>query len=269
MRCWPISSSTSRDSGRYYFTALALFVLGLLTKTVTATLPAALLVIFWWQRGHLSWKRDVLPLVPFFVLGAVAGLVTAWVERKLIGAEGADFELTFLQRGLLAGRVIWFYFGKLVWPANLMFIYPRWEIDPSEWWQWLFPIATLAVTVALWAVRAQVARHRWRVGCCLSARCFPCSGFLNVYPVHLFVRGRSLSVPGQPGNDRARRRGNHTRTREHAPVASCRRVHVSVAALAVLTWRQSQTYANSLTLYQETFNRNPDSWMVTTTWPWS
>ena len=31
--------------------AFALFVLGLLSKTVTATLPAALLVVFWWQRA--------------------------------------------------------------------------------------------------------------------------------------------------------------------------------------------------------------------------
>ena len=49
-----------------YLAALALFLLGLLSKTVTATLPAALLVVFWWQRGRLSWRRDVLPLVPLF-----------------------------------------------------------------------------------------------------------------------------------------------------------------------------------------------------------
>src|SRR3954465_10322853 len=61
---------------RYYFTSLMLFVLGLLTKTaITATLPATLLVIFWWRRGVLSWKHDVRPLVPFFVLSALGGLV--------------------------------------------------------------------------------------------------------------------------------------------------------------------------------------------------
>src|SRR5438093_10992462 len=36
-----------------YVLATALFVLGLLSKTVTATLPAALLLVFWWQRGRL------------------------------------------------------------------------------------------------------------------------------------------------------------------------------------------------------------------------
>ena len=46
-----------------------LFVLALLSKTVTATLPAALLVIFWWQRGRLSWRGDAVPLLPFFAVG--------------------------------------------------------------------------------------------------------------------------------------------------------------------------------------------------------
>src|SRR5262249_15140326 len=37
-----------------YVLASVLFLLGLLTKTVVATLPAALLVILWWTRGRLS-----------------------------------------------------------------------------------------------------------------------------------------------------------------------------------------------------------------------
>jgi protein O-mannosyl-transferase len=37
-----------------YAAALALFALGLVSKTVTAMLPAAMLVIFWWKRGKLS-----------------------------------------------------------------------------------------------------------------------------------------------------------------------------------------------------------------------
>ncbi len=44
-------------------------ILGLLCKTVIATLPAALLLIFWWKRGRLTWKQDVRPLVPFFLAG--------------------------------------------------------------------------------------------------------------------------------------------------------------------------------------------------------
>ena len=63
-----------RDRGRHwYLLALVLFVLALLAKTVTATLPAALLVVFWWQRGRLSWRDDVVPLLPFFAIGIGGG----------------------------------------------------------------------------------------------------------------------------------------------------------------------------------------------------
>jgi hypothetical protein len=80
----------------------------LLSKKVTATLPAALLVVFWWQRGRLSWTDDVVPLVPFFAVGAAGGLVTSWLERTQIGAQGAAFQFTFVERCLIAGRAIWF-----------------------------------------------------------------------------------------------------------------------------------------------------------------
>ena len=166
-----------------YRWALVLFVLGLLSKTVTATLPAALLVVFWWRRGRLSWQRDVRPLLPFFALGAAAGVFTAWVERTLIGAKGAAFDLTLVERGLIAGRAVWFYLGNLFWPANLVFIYPRWNVSQTVWWQYLYPAAALLLAVALWRLRG-----RWRgplagfcssperfSRCWASATCFPSS----------------------------------------------------------------------------------------------
>jgi len=139
-----------RRPARYVIASLW-FMAALLTKTVTATLPAALLVIAWWRRGRLSWRNDVQPLLVWLILGVAAGLGSSWFERTQIGASGGDFTLGALERGLLAGRVVWFYFGKLLWPVGLTFFYPRWTIDAGVAWQWLFPAATLA------------------------ARCFPCS----------------------------------------------------------------------------------------------
>ena len=83
--------STRTAGARGIVWRLGLFVLALLTKTVTATLPAALLVVFWWRRGRLDWSRDVRPLLPWLALGAAAGLFTAWVERTFIGARGRGF----------------------------------------------------------------------------------------------------------------------------------------------------------------------------------
>ena len=253
----------SRRRSRYLI-ALGLFVLGLLTKTVTATLPAALLVIFWWQRGTLSWKRDVLPLVPLFVLGAAAGALTAWVERTKIGAEGAAFELSLVVRGLLAGRAIWFYLGKLVWPANLIFIYPRWEIDSAVWWQWLFPAAALGVLLLLWSLR-RVSRGPLAGWLLFVGTLVPVLGFLNVFPfIYSFVADHfqylaSLGMIVLASAGIALGLKRLQQPSRNVGGALC---VLLVATLSVLTWRQSSMYADAITLYQTTLDRNPNCWMA-------
>lgn len=246
-----------------YFLALGLFVLALLSKTVTATLPAALLVVFWWQRKHLSFKRDVLPLQPWFALGISAGLVTAWLERTYIGANGASFALTLGERCLLAGRVIWFYLAKLVWPVNLIFTYPRWSVNPALWWQYLFPIGVLGLAVGLWLLARQ--RRGPLAGLLIFVgTLFPASGFFNVFPFlysyvadHFqYLASLGILVPLACGL---------TMTSERIP--SVRRLApmiagVLLATLAVLTWRQSAMYRDAETLYRETLRRNPASWMA-------
>ncbi len=236
-----------------YLWALGLFVCALLTKTVTATLPAALLLIFWWKRGRLDLRRDVRPLLPWFAIGAVAGLFTAWVERTYIGAQGAEFAIAPVQRLLIAGRVVWFYAAKLFWPSNLIFTYPRWHIDPAAWWQWLFPAGVLlALTIAV-RRRAWLAAMLFFVG-----TLFPVLGFLNVYPFRFswvadhfqYLACLGIIVPvcavlvGQAGS--LQRVGNP----------------LLLLTLFILTFRQSATYADAETLYRTTISRNPQSWMA-------
>ncbi|HEY2412168.1 MAG TPA: tetratricopeptide repeat protein [Pirellulaceae bacterium] len=253
----------TRDSS-LHFLALVLFTLGLLTKTVTATLPAALLVTFWWQRGTLSWRRDGLPLVPFFLLAAAAGGLTAIVERKLIGAQGAAFDLSIWQRGLIAGRAVWFYLGKLVWPTNMIFIYPRWKVDPAVWWQWLFPLAALAATAMLWLARkrsrAPLAAWLFFVG-----TLFPALGFLNVYPfVFSFVADhfQYLASLGMIALAAAVATLGIARLPQSARPLGNLACGGLVVALAVLTMFQSSMYGNVVQLYKTTLARNPDCWMA-------
>ena len=161
-------------SPRAYLLALLLFVGALLTKTVTASLPAALLVVFWWRRGRLDWRRDLVPLLPWFALGVGGGLFTAHFERVLIGAQGADFapSLGVMDRVVLAGRVFWFYLGKLFWPAELIFVYPHWSVAASVWWQWLFPAAGLGLFATL-AWRSRRARGPLAAALLFGGSLFP------------------------------------------------------------------------------------------------
>src|SRR5262249_26372455 len=73
---------------RVYAGALALFVLALLAKTVTAMLPAALVIVAWWRRGRIDLRHDVMPLTPFVGAGVIAGIWSAWIEHSVIGAQG-------------------------------------------------------------------------------------------------------------------------------------------------------------------------------------
>ena len=249
----------------HYLWALGLFVLALLSKTVTATLPAALLVVFWWQRGRLGFRRDLRPLLPWFALSAAAGLFTAWVERTYIGARGADFALTLAERFLLGGRVIWFYASKVVWPANLIFTYPRWKIDAGVWWQYLFPAGVLAAAMGLWLL---ARRQRGPLAGFLffTGTLFPVLGFLSVYPFifsyvadHFqYLASLGIVIPMTSALALGAKR---IRLGKPAMVVL---PGALLAALGTLTWRQSGTYRDAETLYRATLARNPASWMAHT-----
>jgi tetratricopeptide (TPR) repeat protein len=249
-------------SGRNYALALGLFLLGLMCKTVIASLPAALLVVFWWQRDTLSWKRDARPLMPFFITGIGAGLLTAWVERKFIGAEGSAFDLSILERFLVAGRAIWFYLGKLLWPVDLAFIYPRWQVSQTAWWQYLFPAAALLLLgLLIWRRwRGPLAAMLFFVG-----TLFPALGFFNVFPFrYSFVADHfqylasigplTLAAAGIAALPGLFRNG-----KSFLQPLLCAAL---LLVLAMLTWKQCGMYANAQTLWQTTLRLNPNCWVA-------
>jgi len=259
--------STDGMNGRkrkwLYAAACALFLLALLSKTVTATLPAALLILITWKRRHVA-SRDIWPLLPLFVAGIAMGLMTAWIEEFGVGAQGLDWQLSPLQRCLIAGRALWFYAGKLIWPNHLTFIYPRWHIDTTNPILFAFPLAALATLAGLW-----VARHRIGMGPIVAVSLFivtltPALGFFNVFPmrysfvadhfqylasISLIALGVAVAMhlmskwapahPGLPGAAGA----------------------LLILVLATLTWRQCHAYTDQESLWRDTIAKDPNSWM--------
>ena len=247
-----------------YGLALACFVMALLCKTVAATLPGALLVVFWWRRGRLDWRRDIAPLIPWFAVGAASGLASAWIERTYIGASGGDFALSGVERVLVAGRAIWFYLGKLLWPAGLNFIYPRWQVSASAAGQYLYPAAAALLTLGLWIARrrnrAPLAAWMFFVG-----SLFPTLGFLNVFAFifsyvadhwqYLASIGIFTFFAAAAAGVAARHPGPARRTLQVlAPVV--------LGALAVITWKECGTFHDLKTFYGTIVERNPDAFMA-------
>lgn len=175
---------------RAYCVALALFAIGLLTKSAVVALPAILLILFWWKRRSLGWRQDIRPLAPFFALGLAASAITIWVEQKFCAEHGEVFVFSWLDRCLAAGRLFWFYLGNIFWPTNLSLIYPPWNIDSSEWWQYLFAIAAAAMVLGCWFVRGK-SRGPFAAVLCFVAFLFPVLGFFNL---SFFM----TSAPGAP-----------------------------------------------------------------------
>ncbi len=237
----------------WYLGALILFAAALLSKTVTCTLPAALLLVCWWKKGRVQ-RGDILPLVPFFAVGASLGLLTAWIEKHQVGAQGTEWALTFGERCLIAGRALWFYAGKLAWPAQLAFIYPRWTVETSAWWQWMFPLAVLSVMTGLWLGRRRMGRGPLAAVLFFAGTLGPALGFVNVFPMRYsfvadhfqYLAGVGLITLGAAGLSRVPR---------VIPA-------MLVTVLAVLTWQRANVYLDEKILWRDTLAKNPECWMA-------
>ncbi len=248
-----------------YFIALGLFLLGLLSKSVICVLPAAILVVLCWKRRQLLWKRDMLPLVPFFVVGIAAGLFTAWVERYFVGAEGNRFDLSIIDRVLIAGRAFWFYLWKLFWPAKLTFIYPRWDVSQAVWWQYLFPLGAFLLFAVLFVFRKRcpgtLAGFLF-----FAVMLFPALGFFNVYPfVYSFVADhfQYFACVGIITTTSAGLTVFVDRAGWRLPIRLVLFCSL-IATMAFLTWCQAHVYRDEEALWRMTLLRNPGSSIANT-----
>ncbi len=247
-----------------YAASLLLFLCALLSKSVTLTLPAAVLLLLWWKRGRIGGK-DILPLLPFLAAGIASGLFTLWMEVNHVGASGTEWSLTLLQRLLLAGRALWFYAWKIFWPVGQCFIYPRWEIDPGSWWQYLFPAGAAALLVLCWLMRRRLGRGPLAALLFFAGTLSPALGFFNVYPMRYswvadhfqYLAGIGLLALAC-GWAASRLAGAGAGARRLAAIAGV----ILLAVLGTLSWRQGHAYADRETLWRDTLARNHDAWIA-------
>jgi protein O-mannosyl-transferase len=255
----PVAAEAApRSRGRgFYFLALGCALLALLSKPSTVMLPAALALGLWWQRRRFAW-RDVIGLAPFLALSAFAAGWAIWEQKFHSGAVGPEWSQTPAERALIAGRVVWFYLGKLAWPQALSFVYSRWSIHAGSVAAWL-PLALAIVALGwLWHARHGPLRPVAFAAAYFVALLFPVLGFFDVYFFRYSYVGdhfqylASMGPLALAGAGLARLAGKHARLLAGA----------LLLALGGMTWRQTEIYHDNTTLWRATVTRTPDAEMA-------
>jgi hypothetical protein len=241
----------------WYWGAVVLFLLALLSKTSGVALPVVFLLFAWWQRGRID-RADLLRSVPFFLLAIAFGLLTIWIQQwhSTPGSSLVSVDRPLWFRLGSAGHVFWFYVGKVLAPVNLMAVYPLWKFNVSSPLFWMPSLAVaVAVGVAWWF------RTTWGRGVLFAllycgAMLFPVLGVFNapyigrspvvtdhlqylamIGVISLVVAG-GMSLPRLAGNGLA--------------IVIC-------GALAILSWNRAGHYEDQQKFWTDTLARNPQA----------
>ena len=256
----------SNTRRRWYILTLVCGLAALVSKPSTVVLPVALLLCVWWERG--SWRRaDILRVTPFFIMALAMSALTVIEQRGQIQSERtAEWSLGMATRLVIAGKAVWFYASKVLWPARLAFVYPLWKPDAASLLSWL-PVAGLATGGALmWRWRQRSWARAGLFGCgFFVVSLLPVLGFFDVFYFrysyvadhfqYLACVGLIALVvaAGATASQRASQRGRDLGTLAGAIV---------LLTLGLCTWWQSRIYHDSETLWADTLTKNPQCWMA-------
>jgi tetratricopeptide (TPR) repeat protein len=244
-----------------YVAALLLFVCALLSKTVTCSLPAALILILWWKRGRLT-RREVLPTLPMFVVGAIAASYTGYLERHHVGASGPEWDLSFVQRCYVAGKALWFYAGKLLLPIRLSFVYSRWDVSRLGVWRAVVPLfAYAAVVGVLFLARRRAGRGPVTAALLFAGTLLPALGFVNVFPMRYTFAADHYqylaSIALLAVVAAVLWRGSRSPMLHSS-------LFILPLLLVPLTFARCEVFQNREALWRDTLAKEPDSWVAHT-----
>ncbi len=242
---------------RSYLAGLFFFLLSLLAKTVTASLPAVILLILWWKGERIT-RRTLLLLAPLFVLGIGLGLFTAHTEYFHVGARGPESAASLPARMVTAGRILWFYPGRIFFPSSFCFNYPRWTVDPASPVEWLPLFLAGLLGALLFLQRPRIGRGPVTAVLIYAGSLFPALGFVDVFPFrYSFVADHFCYLPAAALL--AGFAALLSRLPRRAFTASGL---ILTAGLIPLSFRHAADFYDRETLYTATVRENPGSWLA-------
>lgn len=249
---------------KWYGLALGCYALALFSKTTACTMPAALLLILWLKHESITWRRTG-EITPFVAFGIGMGLVTIWWERYHQGTQGELFAIGLPERFLIASRAIWFYLGKLAWPAHLSFSYPHWTISATHPADYVWLIGTAALAAAIFMTRRYVGRGLEVAALFFVVTLSPVLGFVMLYTFNYsFVADhyQYLACIGPLAVVAAGMTKAFDFLRSQQRFLKPILCGLVLLLLGMRTWQQSGAYADIETLWRSTIAENPESWMA-------
>src|SRR2546423_920318 len=252
----------SKHRGILYVAALGLCLLALTAKATACTLPAALLLILWLKKKPIG-RRALLEIAPFVVLALGIGLVAVWWEKYHQGTRML-VSLGPLERLLIASRAVWFYLGKIFWPAKLTFIYPQWQIDPTSPIAYSWLVAVVAAVVIIFYGRRFFGRSVEVAALFFVTTLGPLLGFIMLYTFRYTFVADHYQYLASIGPIALASAGLMTLSRSNKTLQWLvgGGSFAILICLGLLTWGQSATYHDLETLWRTTIAKNPDCWMA-------
>jgi tetratricopeptide (TPR) repeat protein len=185
--------------------------------------------------------------------------LTVIEQRRHIRREStAEWNLGIAKRFVIAGKAVWFYALKVLWPVRLAFVYPRWNLDANSFLSWLPLGGLVAGGAILWAWRRQPWARAALFGCGFFVLALlPVLGFFDVYYFRYSYVADHFSYLASMGLVALVVAG-------FATIIKRRQATVLLSAgVAVLlgwrTWQHSHDFHDSETLWQATLRENPST----------
>ena len=264
---WREMVLTSRLGAAIWIYALTLLcaLLSMLSKSSTVTLPAILVLCWWWREKNWSLK-DALKLAPFFLISGAFAFWTISSEKIHAGAVGKIWEAGPLERLVMAGRAFWFYLGKLLWPQKLTFIYPRWTMTEGGSLDLaisLIPLVCMAVMFfVLYSKRQQPwARTSFFAFTYFTISLFPILGFFDAAFFRLSRVADHFQYLACMGPFALVGAGLYLLCKTPIPARPPIRIFpvlLLLGLLGLLSFSQSRIYRSAETIWRDTIKKNPD-----------
>lgn len=252
----------NQTPGQWYVLALLAGCAAMLAKSSVVMLPIMLLICVWWRHSRAT-RLDYLRVLPFFGMSLAQAVLTIWTHHynaiagEVVRPEG------LASRIAAVGWVVWFYLYKLIVPINLAMIYPRWDIDGGCFASYVPLALLLACFAVLWYYRNNWGRAPLMAFGAFVVLLAPVLGLLDMSYARYSLVADHLQYPGIPaiaafvgGGIGAAWTWALQKRRHWCTTAIAATTVAITLAAGILTWRQAQTYYDSVALWTHTLAIN-------------